>query len=917
VPIPPPPDRAWATVVARYARAAGVSLSPQTIDELAAHLEDLYLAARDRGADHHAARQEATQELEASGLLPLRVEPRRDTRALHAGTANDLSSASRSRSFAMGYALRMALRQFRLQPAFALITVLVLGLGTGAATMVYTVVDSVILRPLPYQAPDQLVKFWDTNPEKGLTHDPISPVTFMDYKALPVFADAAAWWRPDINLSDPGLDPVRVKTIETSGNLFSVLGVGTQLGEGFPKGGPFFARTPSIIVISDRLWRSRYSADPAILGKQLLLNGEPNLVVGVMPAGFHFPDDVDVWQRLEWDLTQHSRQAHFMEAVARLADGTTFDQARAAADTLAARLGREFEVSNKGWAFGVVPLLDDQLGYYRPALYVLFGAVGLLFVIGCLNVASLLLTRALSREREIAVRTALGAAPRQIITQLLAESLILSVAGALAGVLFTLVALPALIAVAPANVPRLAEAVVNGRVLTLALVLVAGMTVIFGLVPSLILVRRHVGSDLKTGERGSSRATRRLYQGLVSAEVALACALLVSSALLIRTVGEMTQVPLGFENDGAMLATVRLTAADSSTAAWQKLATQHDSLLERLREQPGVISAGSTNILPLEHGWRHGFMLADQPPGRPEDRPVVQHLTASEGWFETMGAKLVDGRLFTAQDTATTEAVAIVNETLARRYFAGQSPVGRQVLSWSSTTGPLGRNLTWQVQPDGHRVQPTIRIVGVVADIQNVALGLPVEPALYIPTRQYPYGTVTIAINARDGATALQAMRETLKAVVPGTPLPTVETWRDHFNSKTAEPRLLMTTLTAFGALAAFLASLGVYGLFSWSVALRQRELAIRLTLGARPASVAAIVVRQSVVLAVIGLAGGWGLVQALRGALTSVLFGVTPDDLTSTLAAALLLFLAAIVASLPAALRAMRVDPAEGLRAE
>lgn len=912
-----PFDRDWTTAVARYARTNGIDLPQSTIDELAAHLEDLYLAARARGLDHRTARQEAAQELEASGLLPLREEPRRDSRALQARTANDIASASQPRSFAMAYALRMALRQFRLQPAFVLITVLVLGLGTGAATMVYTIVDTVVLRPLPYQAPDQLVKFWDTNHEKGLTHDPISPVTFMDYKALPVYKDAAAWWRPDVNLADPGMDPVRVKTIETSANLFSVLGVGTQLGEGFPKDGPFFQRATPIAVISDRLWRARYGADPGILGRQLSLNDEPYLVVGVMPAGFHFPDDVDVWQRLRWDLSQHSRNAHFMEAVARLSDGTSFEQARAASDTLAARLGQEFEGSNRGWAFGVVPLLNDQLGYYRPALYVLFGAVGLLFVIGCLNVASLLLTRALSREREIAVRTALGAAPRQIVTQLLAESLMLSIAGAIAGLVVALVGLPALIALSPVNVPRLAEAAVNGRVLMLALGLVAGMTVVFGHVPSLILVRRHVGSNLKAGERGSSRGTRRLYQGLVVAEVALACALLVSSALLIRTVGRMTEMALGVDGQSAMLTTVQLSPADSTLPAWETLGTQHTAILERLLEQPGVISAGSTNFLPMEHGWRHQFVLADQPPVLPEARPTAQHHSVSEGYFETMGARLLEGRQFNAQDTPSTEPVAIINETMANRYFPGQSAVGRQLRSWSQQTGPLGRNLTWKVLPDGHRVQPTIRIIGVVADIQNVALGLPVEPAIFATSRQYPFGSATLAIAARDAATAVQAMKNALKAVSPNTPLGTVESWQDRFSIRTAEPRLLMTTLTAFGGLATFLAALGVYGLFSWSVALRQRELAIRLTLGARPLAVAAAVMRQSVVLAVIGLIAGWALVQAARGALSTVLFGVTPTDLTSSITAAIFLFTAALVASIPAALRAMRVDPVEGLRAE
>jgi predicted permease len=816
----------------------------------------------------------------------------------------------------MGFALRMALRQFRLHPAFALIVVLVLGLGTGAATVVYTIVDSVLLRPLPYAAPDRLVKFWDTNSEKGLSHDPISPVTFMDYKALPVFEDAAAWWRPNVNLVDPGLEPVRVNTIETSGNLFSVLGIGAQVGEGFPKAGPFFSRT-LIAVISDRLWRTRYGADPNIVGRQLSLNGTPYTIVGVMPVGFRFPDDVDVWQRLQWDLTQHSRAAHFMEAVARLADGTSIEQARAASSTLAARLGREFEGSNRGWAFGVVPLLNDQLGYYRPALYVLFGAVGLLFVIGCLNVASLLLTRALSREREIALRTALGASPRQIVTQLLAESLVLSAAGALAGVLVAVVALPSILAVTPVTVPRLADASVSARVLGMALALVAGMTLVFGLVPSLVLVRKHVSSDLKAGERGSSRGTRGLYQGLVVAEVALACALLVSSALLIRSVGQMTRVPLGVNGRNVTLTAVQLSAGNSSLPAWQTVATQHAAILDRLREQPGVMSAGSTNFLPMEHGWRNAFVLGDQPPGRPEDRPQAQFHSVSEGYFETMGATLLHGRAFTAQDTPETEAVAIINETLARRYFAGREAVGREILSWSSQIGPLGRNLTWKVTPDGNRVQPRIRVIGVVADIQNVALGLPVEPAIYATTRQFPFSSVTIAIASRDGATAVQAMRNALKAVSPNTPLGTIETWQARFDTRTAEPRLLMTTLTAFGALAAFLAALGVYGLFSWSVALRQRELAIRLTLGARPASVAATVVKHSIALVAIGLLAGVALVQAARGALAAVVFGVTTNDVTSIGVAALLLFVAALVASVPPALRAMRVDLLEGLRAE
>jgi putative ABC transport system permease protein len=911
----PPPD--WPGLVVRHARTAGVDLTPLVVDELATHLEDIYLAARADGADHHRAMDAARHALETSGLATVRLPRRPDSRAIHARLADDAASASRTRSFAMGYALRMALRQFRLQPAFALVVALVLGLGTGAATVVYTVVDAVVLRPLPYRAPDRLVKLWDANTEKGLARDPFSPVTFMDYRALPVFGDAAAWWRPDVNLRDPGLEPARVRAIETSANLFEVLGVGPQLGAGFPKDGPLFSPEP-IAVISDRLWRTRYNADPSLIGRTLRLNDVPYTIAGIMPAGFHFPDDVDVWERLQWDLTPRSRHARFMEGVARLKDGTSIEEARAAADALAARLAREHEASNKGWALALLPLLHDQLGYYRPALYVLFGAVGLLFVIGCLNVASLLLTRTLSRQREIAVRTALGAAPRQIVAQLLAESLLLSVAGSVVGIAVALAALPLVVALTPVAVPRLADASVSVGALGVALGLLVVTTVAFGLVPALVLVRRHAGRDLKAGGRGSSRDGRLIYQGLVVAEVGLAGALLVGSALLVRTVGRMTQIPIGVDGGNVVLANVQL-AIGPSQGRWQRVATEHATILDRIREQPGVTSAGSTNILPLEPGWRGAFRHADQPPASLDERPRVQYISVSDGWFETMGVAVREGRAFSAQDTPQTEAVAIVNETLAKRYFAGRSAVGGRLPEVPAQIGPVGLNLKWTFHSHVDRTPPEggWRVVGVVADVQNQALGLPVEPAVYLSTRQFPFAAVSIAVAGRDHATAVAAVRNAVKQVSPETPVGTVDTWPAHLAARTAEPRLLMTTLTTFGVLAAALAALGVYGLFSWSVALRRRELAIRLTLGARPTSVGAGLMRHSARLVAIGLGLGLGLVQSARGLLNAVLFGITTHDPASIAAAGALLFVVAIVASVPPAWRAMRVDPVEGLRAE
>ena len=799
--------------------------------------------------------------------------------------------------------IRYAVRNLIKRPGFTAIAILTLAIGIGANTTIFSAVNALLLKPLPFPELDRVIAIWDEDPARGYTHNEVAFANYVDWRDQSQSFEKLAlfrWWSANVT----GIDsPERIQGMLVTANFFDVTGTKPLMGRGFyeHENQPGNA---SVAVITHSLWQRRFGGDPNILNKTIQLNSTTRTIVGVMPEQFNYPKGAEVYGPLEvTPQLAANRRFHSFYVIGRLKPGVTHENAQAEIKTIAARLAQQYPETNTGLTANVYPIVKDTVRTYDTALWIMMGAVGFVLLIACANVANLMLARASGRQREIALRAALGANRWRIIRQLLTESLIVGLIGGVLGVFIALWGIDALRASDPAEASKFAAGWSNLGInlpvlgFTLALSVVSG--VVFGLAPAWQLSKPDLNLALKEGGRGSGPSSHRLRGSLVVFEVALSLVLLVGAGLLVRSFLAILKTDPGFNPNSLLTMSVILPAAKYKDEA--QITAFFSDLVNRVKVLPGVQSTALVNYLPLGgSNSSDAFLVEGLPQPAPGQENIGRYRVCSPDYFQTMAISLLKGRAFTEQDKAGAAPVVIVNETLAQRYWPNDEAVGKRI----RFDGPLDR-------------APWMQVVGIIRDVKH-EMNIPVRPEFYLPHAQDPWNSmVLVTKTAGDPAAMAGIIRQQVWAIDKDQPVFAVRTMEEVRSISIALYSFSSVTLGIFAGVALLLAAVGIYGVMAFAVTQRTHEIGVRMALGARSRDVLKMVVMNGMKLALIGVAIGLAGAWALSGFMKALLFGVEATDVLTFTAVSVCLLLAALLACWLPARRATKVDPLVALRYE
>jgi predicted permease len=794
--------------------------------------------------------------------------------------------------------VRYAIRLLVKSPSFTVVALATLAFGIAANAAIFSIVNALLLRPLPYAEPDRLVMLWQDLRARGGPEDEwLAPAHFFDWRSRATSLESSALYRnANPSLTGSG-EPEQLRGWAVTADYFRMLGAAPAIGRDFTAdddrpGAPLTA------IITHGLWVRRFGADPSLVGRAISLNREPVTVIGVLPAAFRNPFEApEIFRPVQLNPVGASRGNITLRMFARLRPGVSFEQAQAELDTIGRAVAAEHPKTDKGATIRLTRLHDEVVGDVRTPVLALLGAVLLVLTIACVNIGNLQLARASVRSREIAVRTALGAGRGRIVRQLLTESVLLGVLGSVAGLLLSAWMLDALLALAPADTLRLDEIQIDATVLAFGVGLALFTSILFGVVPALHSVRGDVAATIKEGKgSGSPRAGVRLRGAFVVAELALALVLLVGAGLLMRTLTNIRGVDPGFTPENLLVANVAPPAMAYEKAP--EVRTFYRGLLERLESAPGVTSAAIVNVLPFSgNDTDSGFLIEGRPvPTNPGDRPAAWIRMVSPTFLRTMGMRLEAGRFIDPTDRENTERVVVINRALANQYWPGEDPIGRRIIAGETP----------------------IRIVGIVADVHHRSLQEAPRGQAYLSYEQFGIRAMTIVLKASaDPVPLVPVLRQAVAALDPNLPLSSINTMDQLMAESLALPRMVTLLMGAFATASLLLAGIGIYGLMAYTVTLRTQEFGVRMALGAASRDVLKLVLGHAARVAVIGILIGAIASYGAARFIATLLFGVTASDIPTFVTTALILGAIALLASYLPARRAIRVDPVTALRAE